>query len=122
MLNALQKDDYRFNVIIVTHSPFVLSDIPKSRILYLKDGTSDYEEKINSFAGNFGEMLYDSFFLKSTMGEFAERKIKRLINIRNGINPDTMTSPDKENAGILNEEAESTFKEIGDAVIKHLSK
>lgn len=26
------------NIIIVTHSPFVLSDVPKNRILYLKDG------------------------------------------------------------------------------------
>ncbi|MBQ7080190.1 MAG: AAA family ATPase [Fibrobacter sp.] len=122
MLNALQKDDYRFNVFIVTHSPFVLSDIPKSRILYLKEGASDYGEKINSFAGNIGEMLYDSFFLKSTMGEFAERKIKRLINIRNGIDPNTMMPLEKENARNLNKEADSTFKEIGDAVLKHLSK
>ncbi len=122
MLKALQKDEFSFNVFVVTHSPFVLSDIPKSRILYLKDGSTDYKEKINSFAGNFGEMLYDSFFLKSTMGEFAERKIKRLINIRNGIDPNTMISLNEENASNLNKEAESTFKEIGDAVIKHLSK
>ena len=26
------------NLIIATHSPFVLSDIPKSRILYLQNG------------------------------------------------------------------------------------
>ena len=26
------------NILLVTHSPFILSDIPKSNILYLKEG------------------------------------------------------------------------------------
>lgn len=68
-----------FNIFLITHSPFVISDIPSQRILYLEKGTQDDTKKISSFAGNIGEMFYDSFFLKSTIGDFAETKIKSIV-------------------------------------------
>ena len=32
-----------------------------------------------SFGGNIGSMFYDSFFLESTIGSFAEEKIKKAM-------------------------------------------
>ena len=75
---ASNKDEVFFNIIIITHSPFILSDIPKEKVLFMENG-KQVSKKLNTFAGNIGEMMYESFFLDSTIGEFAENKIKRLI-------------------------------------------
>ena len=66
------------NVFIVTHSPFVLSDIPLNNVLFLDNGAQT-KKTLKTFAGNIGEMVYDSFFLKSSIGAFAETKIKEII-------------------------------------------
>ena len=70
-----------FNILIATHSPFILSDIPQSNILYLDDGKMVMPEDIkNPFAANICDILYQSFFLKQGfVGEFARKKIKRMI-------------------------------------------
>ena len=70
-----------FNILIATHSPFILSDIPQSNILYLEDGKMVMPENIkNPFAANICDILYQSFFLKQGfVGEFARNKIKRMI-------------------------------------------
>lgn len=70
-----------FNILIATHSPFILSDIPQSNILYLEDGKMVMTEDIkNPFAANICDILYQSFFLKQGfVGEFARKKIKRMI-------------------------------------------
>lgn len=95
------NDEAFFNIIIITHSPFVLSDIPEEKILFMKNGKQDKKFQ-KTFAGNISEMMYESFFLTSTIGEFAENKIKKLIK-------------DKKD--------ENNIKElIGDIVIKSLLK
>lgn len=70
-----------FNILIATHSPFILSDIPQSNILYLEDGKMVMPENIkNPFAANICDILYQSFFLKQGfVGEFARKKIKYMI-------------------------------------------
>lgn len=70
-----------FNILIATHSPFILSDIPQSNILYLEDGKMVMPEDIkNPFAANICDILYQSFFLKQGfVGEFARKKIKHII-------------------------------------------
>jgi energy-coupling factor transporter ATP-binding protein EcfA2 len=72
-----------FNILIVTHSPFILSDIPKSNILYLEDGEqlSD-NDLINPFAANLNDILYQSFFLEGGfMGEHAKNLINSAMNV-----------------------------------------
>lgn len=70
-----------FNILIATHSPFILSDIPQSNILYLEDGKMVMPEGIkNPFAANICDILYQSSFLKQGfVGEFARKKIKHII-------------------------------------------
>jgi len=64
------------NVILVTHSPFVLSDIPKTNVLFLKDGRPNYGMQMNTFGANIHHLLKNGFFLPGLpMGEFAHRKI-----------------------------------------------
>lgn len=67
------------NIILVTHSPFVLSDIPASNILALdKDGMPC--KGIRSFGSNIHDMLKDSFFLQTGwIGVFSKDYIHRII-------------------------------------------
>lgn len=113
-------DDHYINIIIVTHSPFILSDIPASNILFLKNGTQDNSKKRISFAQNIGEMMYDSFFMTKTIGDFAEHKLSRLIQIYQGINPDTGRKIGKRINKELLDEKERTLKIIGDPIIRSL--
>ena len=68
------------NIILVTHSPFVLSDIPASNILALdKDGQPC--KGIRSFGSNIHDMLKDSFFLQTGwIGDFAKDYIHWIID------------------------------------------
>lgn len=70
-----------YNIMIATHSPFVLSDIPQGNILYLEDGKMvDSKNFKNPFAANICDILYQSFFLKNGfVGEFARKKINNMI-------------------------------------------
>lgn len=65
------------NILFCTHSPFILSDIPKQNVLFLGEG--EIENK-NTFAGNISMMLSSSFFMKeSLIGEFAKNRINQLL-------------------------------------------
>lgn len=77
------------SICIVTHSPFVLSDIPSNNVLALrKDG--DEVSKIPCFASNIHEMLKLSFFLKhGTAGDLATwttTRIAKCLKIHRWIN------------------------------------
>lgn len=63
---------------IVTHSPFVLSDIPTENVLTLRKTSHDVAA-IDCFGANIHEMLRNTFFLKNgTIGNFASWLIKRI--------------------------------------------
>lgn len=68
------------NITFVTHSPFVLSDIPKCNVLFLRDGEPDYEMQENTFGANIHSLLKNGFFLPNLLvGEFAHMKINELF-------------------------------------------
>lgn len=76
------------NIQFLTHSPFILSDIPTSNILKLENGNKKlFEDYEKTFGANIHEQLTQSFFLESTTGEFALRKINEIVdfyyNLRN---------------------------------------
>ena len=68
--------------LIVTHSPFVLSDIPIENILFLeKGGNKADKSEVASFGANIHTMLVNSFFLKGgAMGQFAKETIVKIID------------------------------------------
>lgn len=70
-----------FNIMIATHSPFILSDIPQCNILYLENGKVPETDSFkNPFAANICDILYQSFFLRNGFsGEFARKKVKDMI-------------------------------------------
>lgn len=73
------KDIDAIYFLIVTHSPFVLSDIPSDRILALGKDNKDVE-KVRSFAANIHEMLKTGFFLPTgSVGLVARWAIDRIV-------------------------------------------
>ena len=71
---------FSFNIILTTHSPFILSDIPACNILALKDGIPDNSFKNErTFAANIYDILGNNFFMETFIGEFASDEIDRII-------------------------------------------
>lgn len=67
------------NILLTTHSPFLLSDIPKSNILYM---TKDNElPKGETFGANIYDLLNQQFFMNNTIGEFAAEKIHEVVRL-----------------------------------------
>lgn len=65
------------NITLITHSPFVLSDIPSTNLLCLtKDGTNKPFGK--TFAANIHDLFNNTFILPDTIGELAREEIARL--------------------------------------------
>lgn len=69
-----------FNVFIVSHSPFILSDIPNKNILYLDEGKIANKSKDKTFGANINNLCKDSFFLSNGfVGEYAKGKVSSLV-------------------------------------------
>lgn len=68
------------NMIFATHSPFILSDIPKNNVLFLKHGKPDYSMQGNTFGANINSLLKNGFFMPTLpIGDFAHDKINYLF-------------------------------------------
>jgi hypothetical protein len=83
MLSKAYLDEIdSINICLITHSPYVLSDIPDFYTLRLNRGkTEDNPEKrIQTFGANIHDLLSDSFFMdQGFMGEHAKEVIQELI-------------------------------------------
>ena len=83
LLQGLSCIDYKglkgINIILVTHSPFILSDIPRDNILIM--GEKKQSLRTETFCGNINEMLSSPFFMDYSMGEVARRKIEEIIDL-----------------------------------------
>ena len=85
LLDALRNLDLQHiegvNIQLVTHSPFVLSDIPATNMLCLS--SDDEEEKPfgNTFAANIHDLFNNRFILLDTIGELAKIEILELVNL-----------------------------------------
>ena len=103
---------FGFNIIVVTHSPFVLSDIPRGNILFIKNGENVTDKMtIETFGANVNELLAESFFLSSGfMGEFAKKKIMSLVEF--------LQSSELSTAEWNRDSASKMIEIIGDDVIK----
>lgn len=68
------------NMLFVTHSPFILSDIPKTNVLFLQNGEPIEKMQENTFGANINGLLKNGFFLPGLpIGEFAHEKIDNLF-------------------------------------------
>ena len=84
LLNQIGRADIpeieSINILFVTHSPFILSDVPKSQVLFLGEGMPKNTMQENTFGANIHSLLKNGFFLPNLpMGEFAYEKINDMF-------------------------------------------
>lgn len=92
--------NFKYNVICATHSPFIISDLPKENVIFLerykKDEDQNQKEgnckvlkdgiKKQTLGANIHTLLSDGFFMEDgLMGEFAKGKINEIIDFLNHI-------------------------------------
>ncbi|MEA2018284.1 MAG: AAA family ATPase [Campylobacterota bacterium] len=85
-IDFLEKNfkNKKFHIVLTSHSPFILSDIPKENVIFLKDGEQDKTVNINTFGANIHTLLSHGFFMKyGLMGEFAKSKITEILEFLN---------------------------------------
>ena len=68
------------NIMMVTHSPFVLSDIPDSNVLCLGEGDNMVTKTLG---GNIMEMLSCSFFMSNSIGDAIKEEISEMVTLYN---------------------------------------
>jgi len=78
------------NILFVTHSPFILSDIPDTKILFLdkKDepnAKSLPADGVPTFGANIHELLINGFFMKNSIGEFALETINSIVEFHHKV-------------------------------------
>ena len=74
---------HSIQILMVTHSPFVLTDMVTQNTLYLKEGVVQ-KVKMQTFGANYYEMLNKSFFFdKSAIGTIASEVIGSMIQRKN---------------------------------------
>ena len=78
-LDSLKKGNHipkikGINILFCTHSPFILSDIPKQNVLFLGE-----KKDFKTFGANITTLLANSFFMENLIGEFAKNKINEVI-------------------------------------------
>lgn len=115
-----QFENRYIQIVLTTHSPLVLSDIPRGNIIYLKNEDcrcvievdEDFKE---SFGASIPALLRESFFMKETMGGFAKKKITDIVQVLENFRKNSQ-DPN------LKEECISqrrTIDIVGDPIIKH---
>lgn len=103
-------------IVITTHSPFLVSDLPRKNLLLLRSAEDNNTELISkddsmerTFGANIVDLFQGSFFLdKGTISEFALQKIKKAIDIAKSDRPDSKSL----------EEANYIANCIGDKLIR----
>lgn len=113
--------EIKVQLILTSHSPFILSDLTKDQVIFLKhnddvnrSGISvNREYQSNTFGANIHDLFKDSFFIKSFIGEFAQRKIDEVFNSLTQV-----IDKKKKKDEVPKEEIKQIINIIGEPVIK----
>ncbi len=88
--DVIKNKDIYINFIIATHSPFILSDIPKDDIVFLEKGknVNKFRKDDNTFGANIYDIFEKGFFLENSIGKYSEEMIKAIdliLSFYNGL-------------------------------------
>lgn len=99
------KTKFKYQIIITSHSPFILSDLPKENVVLLKKGKKTQEfDNMQTFGANIHTLLSNGFFMQDGLiGQFAKDKINEVIH----------NLQDKKNT-LTKEQVKSTLALIGE--------
>lgn len=82
MCNINRTNIRSINIIIITHSPFILSDIPETNILFLRKGDEATDETPQKTLGaNIYDLLKSGFFLDYAVGDMVQKKLQDIMEV-----------------------------------------
>ncbi|WP_135547967.1 AAA family ATPase [Paenibacillus cymbidii] len=91
LLHSLEWLEH-YQIILTTHSPFMLSDVSKEHIIALESGEGGISRVVDlrnpTFANHIHTILSQDFFMSSTVGEYAKQKVNETIAFLNHNNPE----------------------------------
>lgn len=141
ILDFIQENKLKNNlhIILASHSPFILSDIPKQNVIFLEKDeetgnciNSTNNVDLNPFGANIHTLLSHGFFMKDgLMGEFAKDKIQSIIKYHEELSKKELTKNENkkqrdEEKEIYEKEYKSKFWQIqsiiGDDYLKQVIK
>lgn len=72
----------QIQILIATHSPYILSDIPLQNVLLLDNGEIQTKNLLEdqTFAANIYDLLQKQFFMTAPIGEIAKNRINEIIS------------------------------------------
>lgn len=84
------KKNESVEYILSSHSPFIVSDLPKENIVFLDKEENSInknrlkESEFKTFGANIHTLLSHGFFMDATMGEFAKQKLIDIVDFFTG--------------------------------------
>jgi ABC-type multidrug transport system ATPase subunit len=112
LIEVFKNRNETFHFILTSHSPFILSDLPKENVIFLEKGEQVYP-KIETFGANIHTLLSHGFFMKDgLMGEFAKEKINNIIEFHKKIEQQKEDKTKKEELKTEYEEKKKEFWHI----------
>lgn len=103
----------RFQIVVSSHSPIILSDFTREQIIKLKKENGKcviQQDKEETFGANIAHLYYDAFFMeKGQIGEFAKERITEAITY-------VQNTEERQNADLP--KVKYTIAHIGDKFMK----
>ncbi|MCU4804559.1 AAA family ATPase [Bacillus cereus] len=115
-----EEENKKVQIILTTHSPFVLSDIPSDRVVFLDENPitkkvytkKSLDDQPLTFGSNIHDLYMNSFFLEGgLMGDYAKQKINEIANQLINYNP-------KQKQDIKWEDIRKLINQIGEPIIR----
>lgn len=112
--------DSNIQIIMTTHSPFMLSDVVSSQVIRLKQDELGYckvltKNEGSTFAAGIHSIMARDFFLDYTIGEFSRRVLTDLLDrLKIVVSKEQYTEEDK----CLINRAKIITPEIGDTILR----
>lgn len=113
----------KHHLILTSHSPFLVSDLPRENIIFLDKNASgecvvkEPKDIDRTFGANIHSLYRNSFFMDGLMGKFAEGKINDVIIFLNEV-PKTIYS--QKELERKRDEADFIITQIGEPLIREM--
>lgn len=97
-LSVVYGPERKVQILLTSHSPFVLSDLPGYNVTYLErhgrwtNVLNGPHTELSTFAANIHDLLVGGFFLKANIGEFALHKLNDAISRLKYLQDDSSTN------------------------------
>lgn len=115
VVNEVKELNKKFQIILTSHSPFIVSDIPHYNLIKLRKNDSKDKklelDNLETLGGNIFKLFQDEFFVDEFISAFAYEKIKEAVEY--------IKSSGEKRATFKNDEDVSKFISlIGESVIR----